>query len=407
LRRQTTGSETVSKDPFNRDIDSVDSTHWSDPLSQTFLVDKKTNPNGIFLKSVSLYFAAKDKTLPVTIQIRPTVSGYPSPSVVLPFSTVTKLPSAVYANSVSPKETEFAFSSPVYLEPGEYAICVLANSDDYELYAADSAINGLKNQDATIGRAGNNQLVGTLFAPQGIGAAVMDNITDLMFKIKRCQFSLSSGSVSYTVYSATSAQMLNLSSSEIIPQGSKITRSIGTSGNVLSFLNRETVYPKSLFSSDPTLTYSMIRGSDTSVSPVVDTQTLFAASMTMFSPISTNKSTYISRVVELPQELASNGLAMFVDSNIPSGSSISVYYRFSVEGEDDIFAKSWLPATRITGDFSSTSEIDFREVYFRVAPTSSSFKSYQIRVDLNTASSGQTYYKTPAVRNIRTVSFIQ
>jgi hypothetical protein len=406
LRRQLTSSETVSKDPFNRDIDSVESTHWSDPLSQTFFVDKKTNPNGIFLSSVSLYFSKKDSALPVTVQIRPTISGYPSPSVVLPFSTVTLLPSAVNANSVSPTETQFAFSSPVYLEPGEYAICVLANSDDYELYAADSAINGLQNQDATTGRAGNNQLVGTLFAPQGIGSAVADNVTDLMFKVKRCEFQ-SNGTVNYTVSSATNAQVLNLSSSEIIPEGSTISRTIGTENNSVTFLNRESLYLTSLFTSNPTLRYTMTRGSDTTISPVVDTQTLYAASMTLFSPSALTRSTYVSRVVELPQELSSNGLAVFVDSNIPTGSSIAVYYRFSVEGEDDIFSKTWQTATRVTGAFNSTSEIDFREVYFRVAPTSSSFKSYQIRVDLLTNSSSQTYYKTPAARNIRTVSFIQ
>lgn len=407
LRRQSTSSETISKDPFNREIDVVETSHWSDPLCQTFFVDRKTNPSGVFLKSVSLYFAAKDSTLPVTVQIRPTVSGYPSPSVVIPFSTVTKLPSAVNANATAPTETEFAFSSPVYLEPGEYAICVFANSDDYELFAADSAINGFANEDATIGRAGNNQLVGTLFAPQGIGPAVEDNVTDLMFAVKRCEF-VSNGFVNYgSVTSATNSQVLKFYAPEIVPEGTGMTRTVGSGSVSVNFLNNESLYMTTLLSGTPSLRYTMTRGANTAVSPVVDTAAMYKVAVKMFSTSSATQSRYVSRVVELPESLSSNGLAVFVDSNIPTGASIAVYYRYSVNGEADIFTKPWREATRVTPVFTSSSEIDFREVYFRAAPTTDQFKSYQVRVDLIVSSANPTYYRTPCARNIRTVSFIQ
>jgi hypothetical protein len=407
LRRQSTSSETISKDPFNREVDVVETSHWSDPLCQTFFVDRKTNPSGVFLNSVSLYFASKDSTLPVTVQIRPTVSGYPSPSVVIPFSTVTKLPADVNADNTAPTETEFVFSSPVYLEPGEYAICVLANSDGYELFAADSSINGFANEDATIGRAGNNQLVGTLFTPQGIGPAVEDNVTDLMFSVKRCEF-VSNGFLNYaSVTSATSAQVLKFYAPEIVPDGTAMTRTVGSGSVSVNFLNNESLYMNTLLSGTPTLRYTMTRGANTAVSPVVDIAAMYKVAVKMFSTRSSTQSRYISRVVELPEDLASNGLAVFVDSNIPTGASISVYYRYSVNGEADIFTKPWRAATRVTPAFTSSSEIDFREVYFRAAPTTDQFKSYQVRVDLVVSAANPTYYRTPSARNIRTVSFIQ
>jgi hypothetical protein len=407
LRRQSTSSETISKDPFNREIDVVETSHWSDPLCQTFLVDRKTNPSGVFLKSVSLYFAAKDSTLPVTIQIRPTISGYPSPSVVVPFSTVTKLPSGITANSTAPIETEFDFTSPVYLEPGEYAICVFANSDDYELFAADSAINGFANEDATIGRAGNNQLVGTLFTPQGIGPAVEDNVTDLMFAVKRCEF-VNNGFLNYaSVTSATNSQVLKFYAPEIVPDGTGLTRTVGSGSVSVNFLNNESLYMTTLLSGTPSLRYTMTRGSNTAISPVVDTAAMYNVAVKMFSAGSSTQSRYVSRVVELPEDLASNGLAVFVDSNIPTGASIAVYYRYSVNGEADIFTKPWRTATRVTPAFTSSSEIDFREVYFRAAPTTDQFKSYQVRVDLVVSAANPTYFRTPSARNIRTVSFIQ
>jgi hypothetical protein len=407
LRRQTAASESIAKDPFNRDIDSVENNHWSDPLSQTFLVDKKANPDGIFLSSADLYFAAKDSTLPVTVQIRPTVSGYPSPSVVMPFSTVVKDAADVVANSASPTATTFTFSSPVYLEPGEYAICVLANSDKYELFAAESAINTITNSSAVAGRAGNNQLVGTLFTPQGIGAAVQNNTADLMFTLNRCSF-VESGNILYSGLSnCINAQILKFYATEIVPSSCTLSRTISSGNFSENFLNNQSVYLKTLITGNPDLRYSLNRGANTSVSPVIDISALFAASVTMYATNSTPTSTYVSRVVELSESTASNGIAVFVDANIPTGSAIAVKYRYCLSGETDIFSKGFLPMPQTSASFTSNSEIDFREAAFRVALPSGAFTSYQIQVVLTSTAQNSTYFKTPAARNIRTVSFIQ
>jgi hypothetical protein len=415
LRRQTTSSETISKDPYNRDIDAIEASHWSDPLSQTFFVDKKTNPGGIFINRVKLYFSSKDSKLPVTIQIRPTVGGYPSPSVVLPFSTVTKLPSQVAVNSVTPTATVFTFSSPVYLEPGEYAICVLANSDKYQVYAADSSLNGTNpptsttQTDATTGRAGNNQLVGTLYAPQGIGAAVEDKVTDLMFTIDRCQFTSSSGSVSYiSPTNLDYSQATRIYAPEIVPGDGSITREIiGTNGTTV-FANNETVYPITLLTSSPTLRYSISRGSSTAISPVIDMRAFCGTAVKMFSPKYPTVSRYITRVIDLPEDYGSTGIAVFLDANIPTSADIRVYYRASEFGETDIFDKTWTQIARQTPTtaINSVSEIDFKQIFYRTATAVTTFKSYQLMVELVAPAANSTYYKTPALRNLRAVSFI-
>lgn len=403
LRRRTVNSETISKDPFNKGIDGLESVTGIDPLSQTFFVDRLTNPEGVFLSSVSLYFSSKDTVLPVAVDIRPTVSGYPSPSVVMPFSTVVKLPADVAVNSTTPTETEFQFSSPVYLPPGEYAICVSTNSEDYSLFAAETATNGVAVGDAVAGRAGNNQLVGTLYAPQGSGAAVQDNSTDLMFSVKRCAFGANTGTATSTGLAAVVGdQAFKISAPEIIPEGCTITRNVG--GTV--FANNETVYPLSLFTAAPSLVYTLTRGVSNAVSPVIDTAARYGNGITMLTgtaPSSTSK--YVTRVVELPSALASRGLAVFLDANIPSGTEVKVRYRTSLLGEADIFVKPWIDLPRTDSGFSSTSEIDFREAAYRTAVNVTDFKSYQIRVEL-IAPSGATYYKTPAVRSVRVVSFI-
>jgi hypothetical protein len=63
---------------------------WWDPLAQTFLID---DSGGVFVSSVDLYFQSKDDNVPITVQIREVVNGYPGVKI-LPFSEKTINPSA-------------------------------------------------------------------------------------------------------------------------------------------------------------------------------------------------------------------------------------------------------------------------------------------------------------------------
>ena len=56
-------------------------------------------PKGLFLRNVTLYFSAKDLYLPVTLQIRPIVNGFPSASKIVPFSEVILNPDRVQEQS--------------------------------------------------------------------------------------------------------------------------------------------------------------------------------------------------------------------------------------------------------------------------------------------------------------------
>ena len=405
LRRQTVTSEGIIKDPFNRDVsydnitDSVENIQWCDPLSQTFIVDKKTTPYGVFLKNVSLYFSSKDSTLPVTIQIRPTVSGYPSPSVVIPFTTVTKLPSdiTVGKNSVTnqPLGTKFEFSSPVYLEPGEYAITILTNSSKYNMYAIQSGLP-LSNGN----RAGASPLVGNLFIPQTIGTAVKNNGMDLAFSVERCDFSnTASATITYTVTGCGGSHVAKIYAPEIIPITCTVTRTFdGT-----QIFNNQNIWANTIISSTPQLTYTMSRGLSSYVSPVVDLGAIFgiAAKMQLDSSLPSASSGYVTKAVTLPDENISSGLFVVADTCNPLNSDIVAYYRYSTTGEGDLFDMPWIPMTKKTA-FVSTSELDFRES--RWVATAPNMKSYQLRF-VFLCSPTVAYDKTPALRNIRVVSY--
>jgi hypothetical protein len=73
-----------------------------------------------FLTSIDLYFQSKDDNVPVTLQIRDTVNGYPGQKL-LPFSEKTLNPMS-NTSSDGTTATTFTFDSPVYLQENtEYA----------------------------------------------------------------------------------------------------------------------------------------------------------------------------------------------------------------------------------------------------------------------------------------------
>jgi len=129
--------------------------YW-DPLAQTFLVDQKFHPEGVQLTGIRLLFKSKDPNIPVQIQLRPVVNGFPHSSQVIPGSDrvinsteiITVSETALAARIANTAQsnpfddatiyTEVVFDGPVYLPQGsEYAVVIMANSQKYEVYISE------------------------------------------------------------------------------------------------------------------------------------------------------------------------------------------------------------------------------------------------------------------------------
>ena len=167
----------------------------TDPLAQTFFVDRRENPNGMFVSKVRIYFASKDSVVPVQVQIRPTIAGVPD---VFPVPGGVKFLGPAQVNipsdltdldDIRSNGTDFEFEEPVYLTPGrEYAIVVLAESTEYNVHVA-------KTYDFLIGttelRVNKQPTLGSLFMSQNSSTWTPDQDRDLMFQIYRANFSTS------------------------------------------------------------------------------------------------------------------------------------------------------------------------------------------------------------------------
>jgi hypothetical protein len=185
---------------------------WTDPLAETFLVSPAQYPQGIFLSKVRLCFKSKDNIVPVTLQIRPTVNGYPSSSVIYPHATVSLTPDKVKITEVPSlddptKYTDFIFDAPIYLQPGEHSFIVMANSNKYETYIAE-----IGKTDLIANRLISEQAYGgSLFLSQNGSTWTADQNSDMMFRMFRYDFSTAPTLASFVVdYPTTDATPYDL-----------------------------------------------------------------------------------------------------------------------------------------------------------------------------------------------------
>ena len=170
----------------------VADTGWWDPLAQTFLIEQK---GGCFLSKVDIFFATKDDKIPVMLEIREVVNGYPGKRV-LPFSRVTLKPENVSLSATTvtldgvavnkyDTATTFTFPSPVYVQENtEYAIILASDSNAYKVW-----ISQVGEQMPGSARTVSEQpYLGSLFKSQNASTWTADQTQDLKFVLYRAKF---------------------------------------------------------------------------------------------------------------------------------------------------------------------------------------------------------------------------
>jgi hypothetical protein len=192
----------------------VADTGWWDPLAQTFLIEQR---GGAFLTKLDVFFATKDSAIPVTLEIREVVNGYPGKRV-LPFSKVTLKPEEVRLSSTTVNldgvatnsydtATTFTFPSPVYVQENtEYAIVLASDSNNYKVWISQVG----EQMPGTARTISEQPYLGSLFKSQNASTWTADQTQDLKFTLYRAKFDTSViGNVEY-VNDAVPLQRLDI-----------------------------------------------------------------------------------------------------------------------------------------------------------------------------------------------------
>jgi len=171
-----------------------------DPLAQSFFVSE---PNGIFVTSVDVYFRTIDPILPVVVQLRPMQNGYPT-NEVYPFSEVTLDVTAgnVFESEDSLDATEIVFPSPVYLEGNkEHALVLLSDSNEYTVWISKMGevdVSTLLQEESRQTLVSQQPDLGSLFKSQNGSTWTASQYEDLKFNLYAASYNINSpGTISF------------------------------------------------------------------------------------------------------------------------------------------------------------------------------------------------------------------
>lgn len=160
-----------------------------DPIAQSFYVSEKDYPKGIFVPFIDVYFKNKG-TLPIEMQIRPMINGFPSSKDILPNAIAILEAEDVVTSELpdvtdSDTRTRFTFVSPVYLLPGqEYAIVLITNDYAYDVYVSELG-EKIIGTDRIVSQ---QPYLGSMFKSQSTTTYTPIQSDDLMFVVHKCIF---------------------------------------------------------------------------------------------------------------------------------------------------------------------------------------------------------------------------
>jgi len=358
---------------------SGSSTTTFDPLAQNFFVDDKRYPNGVFLSSIGLFFATKDTSVPVSIQIIGVTNGYPDSSKPITGSVVVKQPNDVNIPDVSQQttsigpQTTFYFDYPVYLPAGQYSFIVVSNSSNYTVYGSSMG----KVQYGTTNTVSTPSYAGVLFKSQnastwvpatGTGTLSQTVSESLCFAMNICNFA--GGSANFQMNSNQNPYPMNYDLFELTSHDITFNQldsiSYSTSTTSASTRIKSGIYPVLINKNtqmatrqiqqnagDITLQCSL-SNSDTFTSPVIDLQRMskilinnwvgaynsantVAESLPGLNNNGGSLSKYITKRVTLSNNFNSTGLTVYVDVNRQPGTSIEVYYKVMNTNDNNNF----------------------------------------------------------------------
>lgn len=426
---------------------------YVDPIAQTFFIDGRTYPNGVFIHSIDIFFKRKSATLPAQVQIRPVVNGYPSSGTILPFGTAEMEPSEINISVDGSVATEFVFENVVHLAPGEYSFVVLAASDEYEIFTA-SIGDFMLNSDGTEGdtqRITTQPTMGSMFKSQNASTWTPEQETDVKFKLKKCVFDTTQRTAVFnTDIGNLSSIAYNTSAGNNSGTPGNLTFDVFyTTGEVVDFeattidsyysinngawnayqLGTNVTMPseQTFVASDPTSVrfQTFLQTEDVNVTPIIDTARLSNVLVhNIVNTLASNDTTelepqggaaysrYITRSVSLNHGFESTDLRVFFNANLPGGTGVRVYYKLALI-EDLIFndnpytemelAKSGTYTETGFPEYQYRTPVAFEDVYgnSRAYANGDKFKIFAIKIVMT--SSDTT--KVPQIRDLRVVAF--
>ena len=453
-RRKSTKSDSVTNSMFTNTLSGNFSSvqNGLEPLSQEIVVDAGAFPQGVFLSNIELYFSSVDPDIPVSLCIKPMVNGAPHEFLVVPHSQKTIKPSVVGDGPSRSLSTKFTFDSPVYLPPGNFAVCLYSNSSLNVLFSAtigeeyletDGTINSEGVIQETLTIAGNGIKYGSLFLPLNNGTRSRQTNEALMMEINRCKFDGGSKTAASrrAVFSAdlsgttAAAHSLVLSCNDQVFTSESVSPSFqindNSSGNIYVGVtpNKDLdLISESIFTTDAELEVKIDFSETTSdtLSPVINTDRLGIVTVhdeysnasypndigrllgetEANSASASGRARYVSKQITFGNQTA-NDLRVYLDV-APKQGHVKVFAKFNTSG-DEFDSQDYVQLYRDgneSKEFENSSNPSGSTTYsFRPTASPGEFSSYSVKIVIF-APNGSSHQALPEIRNLRAVAMV-
>lgn len=389
-------------------------------LAQTFFVDGNNYPQGVYVKSIELFFRSIDtQNIPITLELRPVVSGYPligEGSYAYPYASKTIVPSSVIQDGVTPTPgskdgsvssngTKFTFDAPIHLLPGEHAMVLNSNSSEYSVYSAEIG----EVQINTGIPISEQPYSGKMYKTNNNSIWAEIQGTDLMFVINRCDFETDGLLVltepntrkSKDNYSVANVNMSYVDINNTIDSitletlnenaASRVSASIKANTNIDFGVNKKILY------NGNSVRLNLDLSSDGIITPVIDTEkinmicvrnmitTQSRTSEELLPTATTAKARYVTKTITLEPGLESTNCSVFMKLCKPQGTAVDVYIKRQKQGTDFPFTEEYYEImTPEFETFVSADENDFREVKYTLGAdkVGEEFSKFNIKIVL-------------------------
>lgn len=326
-----------------------------DPLAQSFQFDEE-----IYLTSVDLYFATKDPVLPITVQIRNVVNGYPGnigyAEAILPAADIKVSSDASLA-------TKCTFTNAVKLAADtQYCLVVMSDSNLPALWVARLGETEVRTKALV---TSNPYTAGVLFSSSNALTWTAHQDMDMKLSLYRAEFQ-GRGSIAFNDIPVNQADRFVLAIDSMSPADTSMKWYFKVNGQgswepIDIFDERETsvvatkIALKAEFQAQPTR------------SPMISSENLCLAHF-----LNKQEARYISRNVFLDEGF--NNIKVYLDVTAIQNTDFKVYYATDVNGE------TWVELTNPT-----RTNVDEEYVrYLWTKSLSGTEKNFRLKIVLTT-----------------------
>lgn len=332
-------------------------TRHVDPLAQSFVLDDSR-----ILTGVTLYFASKDTTDSVTVQVRNMVNGYPGTSVL---TEITLRPHQINTSANASIPTRVVFDTPAYCEGGvEYCFVLLTKSNNYNVYIATLSKKLIDSNNFMLKQPYTE---GVLFMSSNANTWTAVQESDMKFSLQCARFSRQSV-LEFNNISGMNYDALGLITDQVVLPGTSVTWEYQMNGGGWLPITPLTI--RDLSSKGTSLKVRAVLVCSDYLSTAIDVQSALAISI-----LTSNSGNYVSRRVDTPQMYTN--VKIIYEAYLPSGSALNLL----ISTNDSTWVSPTLSGTETLG----TGLV--RKTFTYTIPASGESNMYRVKLALSTSSS--------------------